>query len=165
VLARFGSPGSPLPLLVVDRDLGVDRDTAPPAPERLQRRRDLAAALLANPTVRAPEAAAERLRSGAVDPRLLGVLALVAARQGVELGGLPAAAGDAPGLPARRALVTSVGGRPVGRGRPGTDALLAVLRTQRAPWLPDEITATAAGVLVGYRWVPDPDAVVARAGE
>ena len=156
VLARFPSAGGTAPLGVVDRHPG-----ALTAAE-LDWRRDLGAALLANPAAQVSAAAAAPLRSGEVDPRLLALLAALAGRPGIGIGALPATPGT--GGDARSALITSMGGQPVGRGRPATAGLLAYLRAQQPPFAPDTITVTDDGVLVGYRWLRDPDAAVTRAG-
>jgi hypothetical protein len=155
LVARFGSPTA---LAVVD-----PVPVAPTAAE-LQRRRDLATALLANPTSRVAAPAATVLRAATVDPRLLAVLAALTARSGVGVAAVPAAADEPPDVPlARSALLDEVGGRPVTAGSPDVPALVAYLRAQLAPYQPAEVTVTPAGVLVGYRYLSGPDAVVTAA--
>lgn len=148
VVARFGN------LAVVDPSPGV------PTPEQLDRRRALADAVLANPTMRAPEDAAAVLRSGDVDMRLLSLLAALVARQGVQVATFPASEG-AEG-PARSMLLGAVGGEPLGTGRPGTEALQTWLEAQLPPYAPDRVEATEDGVLLTYRYASDPDALVAE---
>ena len=148
VVARFGD------LAVVDPAPGV------PTPEQLDRRRALADALLANPTMSAPEDAAAVLRSGDVDMRLLSLLAALVARQGVQVATFPASQG-AEG-PARSMLLGAVDGEPLGTGRPGTEALQTWLEAQLPPYAPDRVEVTEDGVLLTYRYASDPDALIAE---
>jgi hypothetical protein len=150
-LARFGE------LVVVDPSPGV------PTADQLERRRDLAAALLANPTVQVGGTAAAVLSDLEVDARLLTLLAALGAQQGVGVADFPGVSG-AVGLPARSALLDSFGGVPVGEGEPATEALLTWLDAQLPPFAPDEVTVTADGVLLGHRYASDPDAAVSDAG-
>jgi hypothetical protein len=155
LVARFGSP----PVLAV-----VDPAPVQPTAAELQRRRHLAAAVLANPTTRVADPAAAALRAAAVDPRLLGVLAALTASSGVGVAVLPAAPDEPADVPlARSALIDEVGGRPVTAGSPDVPALVAFLRAQLAPYAPDEVTVTPSGVLVGYRYASGPDAAVTTA--
>jgi hypothetical protein len=155
LVARFGSP----PAFAV-----VDPAPVQPTADELRRRRDLAAAVLANPTTRAADGAATVLRTAAVDPRLLGVLAALTARSGIGIAALPAAADEPADVPlARSALLDEVGGSPVTAGSPDVPALVTFLRAQLAPYAPNEVTVTPAGVLVGYRYLSGPDAAVTAA--
>jgi hypothetical protein len=151
VLARFGG------LLVVDPSPGV------PTPAQLDRRRTLADALLANPTVRVGDAAAPVLQAGEVDARLLMLLAGLGAQQGVGVATFPGVSGS-DGRPARSALLDSFGGAAVGTGEEATDTLLSWLEAQLPPFAPDAVEVTADGVVVGHRYASDPDAVVSDAG-
>jgi hypothetical protein len=155
LVARFGSP----PAFAV-----VDPAPVQPTADELQRRRNLAAAVLANPTTQVAGPAATALRAAAVDPRLLGVLAALTASSGVGIAALPAGADEPADVPlARSALIGEVGGRAVTAGSPDVPALVAFLRAQLAPYAPDEVTVTAGGVLVGYRYLAGPDAAVTAA--
>ncbi|NEK57423.1 hypothetical protein GCU56_05990 [Geodermatophilus sabuli] len=151
VLARFGD------LLVVDSSPGV------PTPAQLDRRRSLAAALLANPTVRVDAPAAAVLEGAEVDARLLMLLAALGAQQGVGVAAFPGVSGT-DGLPARSVLLDSFGGAPVGTGAEGTDTLLTWLDAQLPPFAPDGVTVTADGVVISHRYAADPDAVVSAPG-
>ncbi|SMO84075.1 hypothetical protein SAMN06273567_105180 [Geodermatophilus aquaeductus] len=158
VVAAFDRPGDGSRLLV------VDPAPAEPTAEELDRRRSLAQALLANPTTRADGAAGEVLREAAVDPRLLGVLAAVTASDGVGIAAfrsLPGEEGTA--LPARRVLVDSVGGAPVPGDPTATERLRAWLAAQLPPFAPDDVEVTDTGVLVSFRYVSGPDALVGAA--
>jgi hypothetical protein len=155
LVARFGTPVA----LAV-----VDPSPQEPTADELARRRELATAVLANPTTRTGGSAAAQLRAGAVDPRLLSVLAVLAARSGVGIATLPADAAEPPDIPlARSALVDEVGGRPVSAGTQEATDLVALLRAQLAPYAPDRIAVTTGGVLIAYRYLSAPDAAVTAA--
>ncbi|TYP85915.1 hypothetical protein [Blastococcus xanthinilyticus] len=139
------------------------RDPAPGTPtvDQLDRRRSLAGAILANPTTRAPEQAAEVLRSADVDMRLLSLLAVLTARQGLGVAAFPRAEG-AEG-PARSVLLDAVGNAPVGAGEAATAELRTWLEAQLPPFAPDRVEVTDDGVLLSYHYASDPDALVAEA--
>ncbi|MBM7805595.1 hypothetical protein JOD57_001432 [Geodermatophilus bullaregiensis] len=158
VLARFDRPGDGSELLVVDPAPGE------PTAEELDRRRALAEALLANPTTGATGATADALSRAAVDQRLLSLLAGLAARDGVGIASLPVLPGEeGSAAPARRALLSALGGAPVPEDPAATDRLVAWLDAQLPPFAPDEVQVTDEGVLVAFRYVSDPDAVVTAA--
>jgi hypothetical protein len=149
VVARFGD------LAVVDPAPGT------PTPEQLDRRRALAEAVLANPTTHASDAAAAVLRSADVDARLLSLIAVLTAREGVDVAAFPRP--DGADGPTRSVLLTAVGGAPVGTGEPATAALTTWLAAQRPPFAPDPTEVTEDGVLLSYRYASDPDDLVAEA--
>lgn len=156
VVARFERPGARA-LLVVDPAPGV------PTPEELDRRHSLAAAMLANPTTGADGRAAELLRAGAVDQRLLSLLAALGAQFGVGVADFPAAPEEPQGGPlARRALVDRLGDDALLPGAPTTERLLAWLGAQLPPFAPDAFEVTDDGVLIEFRYVSAPDALVTR---
>jgi hypothetical protein len=148
VVARFDG------LTVLDPSPGL------PTPEQLDRRRALAGAVLANPTTRAPEEAAAVLRSADVDMRLMSLLAVLTAREGIAVAAFPHA--DGAEGPARSVLLAAVGSAPVGAGQPATEPLRTWLEAQRPPFAPDSVEVTAAGVLLSYRYASEPDALVAE---
>jgi hypothetical protein len=148
VVARFGN------LAVLDPSPGI------PTPEQLDRRQALAEAVLANPTTRAPEEAAAVLRSADVDMRLLSLLAVLTAREGIGVATFPRTEG-AEG-PARGVLLATVGSAPVGIGEPATEPLRTWLEAQLSPFAPDRVEVTEDGVLLSYRYASDPDALVAE---
>ncbi|MGY1730867.1 hypothetical protein ACI798_05045 [Geodermatophilus sp. SYSU D01045] len=158
VVARFDRHGDGSELLVVDPAPGE------PTAGELARRQDLARALLANPTTRAVGAAAAVLQDAAVDERLLTVLAAVAATEGVGIASFPALPREEGAeAPARRALVDAVGGAPVPGDPEATERLRAWLAAQLAPFAPDDVEVTDAGVLVSFRYVSAPEALVTAA--
>ena len=155
VLARFAGAGSAGPLLVVDPAPGT------PTPEELGRRRSLAAALLDNPTTTTGDRAADVLRSGEIDPRLLALLAALGAQFGVGVQDFPLADGE-PGegpLP-RRALIDRIAGDPTLPGAPATERLLAWLDAQLPPFHPDSVVPTDQGVRIEFAYVSGADALV-----
>jgi hypothetical protein len=148
VVARFGG------LTVVDPSPGT------PPPDQLDRRRALAEAVLANPTTRAPEEAAAVLRSADVDMRLMSLLAVLTAREGIGVAAFPRA--DGAGGPARSVLLDTVGDAPVGAGQPATEPLRTWVEAQLSPFAPDRVDVTEDGVLLSYRYASDPDGLVAE---
>lgn len=140
--------------------LGDPSPGTPPV-EQLDRRRALAEAILANPTTRAPEQAAAVLRSADVDMRLLSLLAVLTAREGLGVAAFPQAEG-AEG-PARTVLLDAVGSAPVRTGEAATAELRTWLEAQLTPFAPDRVEVTNEGVLLSYRYASDPDALVAQA--
>lgn len=158
LLARFDRAGGAAPLLLVD--------PAPvePTQEQLSRRQALAAAVLANPTTRAEGAVRQVLAAADVDARLLSLIAALAAREGIGLWAFPTAPGEEPGTaPARRVVVDAVGGLPVPADGAATQQLVAYLEAQLSPFAPDTVDVTGDGVLIGFHYVPGPDAVVSAA--
>ncbi len=166
-------PGTPPPGARVVASLGragggrllvVDPQPGEPTGEQRQWRRSLGAALLANPTTTADPAAAAALGSGEVVPRLLGLLAALAAGEGVGVAALPALPGEEEAAtPARRVLVDALGGAPVPADPAATDRLRAWLAAQRPPYAPTVVEVTDDGVLVGFPYHSAPDALVADA--
>jgi hypothetical protein len=157
VLARFGAAdGAALSV--------VDPAPVPPTPAELQRRRSLAAAVLENPVAGATGRAAEALRTGAIDARLLGLLAGLVSRMDVHVADLPPAPGEPPdGPPARRLLVDEAAGERLIPGAAATEDLVAYLAAQRPPFAPDSVESTDDGVLVAFDYESAPDAAVTAA--
>ncbi|SEL77178.1 hypothetical protein SAMN04515665_11913 [Blastococcus sp. DSM 46786] len=137
-----------------------DPSPGTPTQEHLERRRALAEAVLANPTARAGEQAAAVLRSADVDMRLLSLLAVLTAREGVGVASFPRVEG-AEG-PARTVLIDAVGSAPVGAGKAATARLRTWLEAQLPPFAPDRVEVVEEGVLLSYRYASDPDALVAE---
>ena len=59
--------------------------------------------------------------------------------------------------------LTALGGARVPGDPAATDRLVAWLEAQLPPVVPDEVQVTDDGVLVAFRYVSDPDAVVTAA--
>jgi hypothetical protein len=135
-----------------------------PTPEQIAARRALAAALLANPTTRVPATDAQVLAAGQVDPRLLSLLAGIAARFGLGLQSLPAVPGEPADALRRQAVVSGIGGRALADDPAATELLRGWLDAQQAPYAPDRITSVEGGLLLGYHLVRDPDGLVQGPG-
>ena len=93
----------------------------------------------------AAPAAATLLREGAVDPRLLILLAAAADRHELAIADFPARAGEESGL-RRTVTITAVDGQAPDGTAPGT-ALRSWLDVQQAPFAPAS-AASAEGALV-----------------
>jgi len=156
-VARFGPADGSATLAV------VDPAAVPPSPEQVASRARLGAAVLANPTTVAPASAAELLRAGRVDPRLLTLLAGMTARFGVQLDALPTAPGEDDGTLVRQAVIAGVGGRPFTDAAGAAD-LRTWLSAQEGPLAPRTVQPVDGGLLIGYGYVTDPDGVVTGSG-
>lgn len=155
VVARFGDDDT---ALVV-----VDPGRAEPTADQRALRRQLAAALLTNPTTAEAGQATGALLSGDVDPRLLTLLAGIAAQYGVGISSLPAVPGEV-GTPVRRVVVDSVAGTPL-REDPGLVVLVTTwLSAQLPPYAPASVTPLEDGLLISYGYASDPDGLVVAAG-
>jgi hypothetical protein len=154
VVARFeGADGATLSV--------VDPEPGRPTAEELDRRQSLAAAVLANPIAGVTGRAADALRTGDVDARLLGLLAGLVSRMDVHVADLPPAPGEpADGPPARRLLLDAAAGERLTPGAPATEELVAFLEAQRPPFAPDTVEQTDEGVLVAFDYASAPDAAV-----
>ncbi len=154
VLARFESDeGTALSV--------VDPDPGRPTAAELERRQSLGAAVLANPVAGVTGRAADALRAGDVDARLLSLLAGLVSRMDVHVADLPPAPGEpADGPPARRLLVDEAGGERLTPGAAATEDLITFLEAQRPPFAPDTVEPTDEGLLVGFDYVSAPDAMI-----
>ncbi|MPQ99957.1 hypothetical protein GB931_18950 [Modestobacter sp. I12A-02628] len=141
-----------------------DPDRGSPTPAAREQRRQLAAALLTNPTTSDSGQATGQLTAGDVDPRLLSLLAGMSAQFGVGLHSLPVVAGEeGTGTLTRVAVLDSMDGVPLDQDPARVDRLQAWLSVQRAPFAPDVVRRTPDGLLLAFHYVPDPDALVERA--
>ncbi|ODU05498.1 MAG: hypothetical protein ABS81_07345 [Pseudonocardia sp. SCN 72-86] len=126
------------------------------ASERADRAR-LGTALAGNPALALDPAAAAVLRSGDVDPRVMLVLATVAADHRITVAAFPTDPSDAPGAPRRAALLTTVDGAPAAT----TPLLPTWLAAQQQPFAP--MTVGPAGTDLLLRWTaPPPPGLVPR---
>ena len=142
----------------------VDPAAVPPDAAALEQRRSLGAAVLANPATMAPAPAAQLLRDGDVDPRLLTLLAGLAARFQVQLADLSVVPGEEGLTPVRSAVLAAAGGRPLTEGTEPLSEVQTWLSAQRGPYAPDDVRLVDGGLTVGFRYVTDPDGAVTRAG-
>jgi hypothetical protein len=115
-----------------------------------ERRAELGASLAGNPRLHLSKDAAAALRSGAVDPRLVFVLADFSGQHELQVTGFPTVAGETPGdPPLHRVMITAVDGRPA--SRPEATALLRNwLANQLDPYRPRGVDVTDPGLLVRY---------------
>jgi hypothetical protein len=135
----------------------------PPTAEELDLRRTLGEALAANPATLAGDDVRAQLAGGELDPRLMSLLAGIGAASGIGLESLPVVPAEEDRTLRRYAVITSVGGIPIEGDPVQTDRVLTLLQAQRAPYTPDVVRPVDGGLLVGYHYVPDPDAVLTRA--
>lgn len=154
VVARFGDAASGLVV--------ADPERRGPDAEERRLRRELSAALLTNPTTADAGQATGALLSGDVDPRLLTLLAGMAAQYGVGISALPAVPGEVS-TPVRHAVVDSVGGVRLADDPALADQVEAWLAAQLPPYAPDVVQDDTGGLRVGFHYVPDPDALVTAA--
>jgi hypothetical protein len=151
VVARFGDADTGL--VVVDPQ---HRD--PDADERALRRQ-LAGALLTNPTTADAGQVTGALLSGDVDPRLLTLLAGIAAQYGVGVSDLPVVPGEVG--PARRfAVVDSVGGTRLVDDPDLTELVRGWLSAQLPPYAPSTVETVDGGLRVGFDYASAPDDLV-----
>jgi hypothetical protein len=115
-----------------------------------ERRAELGASLAGNPRLHLSKGAAAALRSGAVDPRLVFVLADFSGQHELQVTGFPTVAGETPGdPPLHRVMITAVDGRPA--SQPEATALLRNwLANQLDPYRPRGVDVTDPGLLVRY---------------
>lgn len=110
------------------------------------RRVRIGAALADNPALRLAPAAAERLRAGEVDPRLMFVLTALTTAHRIGVADFPSVALDSADVPRRQALLSSVDG-----GDPASWELLQTwLTSQQPPFRPSLTRPDGGGLLVGY---------------
>jgi hypothetical protein len=151
VVARFGDADTGL--VVVD-----PQHRAPDADERALRRQ-LAGALLTNPTTADAGQVTGALLSGDVDPRLLTLLAGIAAQYGVGVSDLPVVPGEVG--PARRfAVVDSVGGTRLVDDPDLTELVRGWLSAQLPPYSPSTVETVDGGLRVGFDYASAPDDLV-----
>ncbi len=128
---------------------GARPAVADPAPAERASRVRIGSALAANPGLALDPAAAELLRQGAVDPRIMIVLAALTGEHTLTVADFPPTPLTPAGAVRRQVLVTAVDGAPVGADAPST--LRDWLREQRPPYAPTVVRDNRSGLLVGYR--------------
>jgi hypothetical protein len=144
----------------------VDPAPLEPTPEELERRRSLAAALLANPVAGITGRSADVLEAADIDARLLGLVAVLVARLDAGVADLPRAPGQPEeGTPARRALIDRVGEEPLVPGSDAVERVREFIAAQQYPFAPDTVEVTEQGVLVSFDYASSPDAAVTAATE
>lgn len=111
----------------------------------------LGASLADNPALTLAPPAEAALRTGAVDPRLMLVLAAMTTAHEIGVADFPAVDLDSPAIPRRRVLLDSVDGTDPA----GSELLRTWLSAQQAPFVPALVEPDGAALLVGYP-VPPP---------
>ena len=137
-----GSGGSPA--VVCTADVAAAREVEAEQPRRAR----LGEQLAGNTSVQLSPAAAQLLRSGDVDARVVLVLAAIAGSHTLSISDFPAAPLDPPDAPRRRMVITETDGVAV------AGAPLPLLRNwlsgQKAPFAPTEVRPVGAGLVVGF---------------
>jgi hypothetical protein len=118
-------------------------------PVERARRVRIGTALAGNPGLALAPAAAELLRSGAVDPRVMIVLVALTGAHTLAVADFPAGALEPQGSPRRQVLVTTVDG--ASATGDAASSLRGWLDGQHPPYRPDVARDDPAGLLVGYR--------------
>ena len=131
-------------------------------------RRAISVELAQNPGLVLAGEARAVLAAGQVDPRLLSVLASLAARQRIGVASFPAASGElGVGTPdtaplRRRVLITSVDGVPIAASAASTRLLQRWLAAQLPPYRPASVVIEA-GLGLNLRYLaPSPTGLLAR---
>jgi hypothetical protein len=133
---------------------GARPTVADPAPAERASRVRIGTALAGNPSLQLGPAAADLLRRGAVDPRIMIVLAALAGGHTLAVPDFPQAALEPAGTVRRQVLVTALDGAPVRAEAPSS--LRDWFRSQVPPYAPAVVRDDPAGLLVGYRDTPPP---------
>jgi hypothetical protein len=139
VLARFGA---------VDQ---VTVRRVVPGPAHRGRRSDSAvrtqatAVLLGDPDLQLDPHAADVLRRGGVDRRLVLLIGAVLAEHRVVVAGFPVVPGEDPSAPRRLAVLTGLDGQPIRPGSHPVADLEQWMLTQRPPLRPASTTGTTVG--------------------
>ncbi len=128
---------------------GTRAAVADPAPAERAGRARIGTALAANPGLTLGPAAADLLRQGAVDPRVMIVLAALTREHSLTVADFPLPPLAPPGAVRRQVLVAAVDGAPVGADAPS--ALRDWFRAQSPPYAPTVLRDDRSGLLVGYR--------------
>ena len=155
VVARFGDADTGL--------LVLDPHRRTPDADQRALRRALSGALLTNPTTADAGQATGALVSGDVDPRLLTLLAGLAAQYGVGIAALPAVPGEV-GTAVRYAVVDSVAGTLLVDDPALQQQVQDWLDAQLPPYAPDLVEPTDGGIRLGYDYASDPDGLLTADG-
>jgi hypothetical protein len=125
-----------------------------PAPAERASRVRIGTALAGNPSLQLGPAAADLLRGGAVDPRVMIVLAALAGGHTLTVADFPLTTLEPPATVRRQVLVTAVDGAPVGMEAPSP--VRDWVRSQRPPYAPTVVRDDGSGLLIGYHEAAPP---------
>ncbi|MCY7343319.1 MAG: hypothetical protein LH603_16180, partial [Pseudonocardia sp.] len=134
-----GSPGS------VCRPDGSVPTAAERESERASRVR-FGGSLSGNALLRLEPAAADVLRDGNVDPRLMLLLAAMTTAREIAVADFPAVPLDTSGVPRRQVVLTDIDGAEPATSEP----LRTWLDAQQAPFLPSVVRPLGPDLLVGF---------------
>jgi hypothetical protein len=107
--------------------------------------------MTANPRLRLAPAAADQLRQGAVDPRVMIVLAALTGAHTLTVSAFPAEPLEPPDAVRRRVLLGPVDGRPAADPPPELRDWLAA---QQPPFAPAVVQPDPDGLVLGYAGAP-----------
>jgi hypothetical protein len=131
---------------------GARPSVADPDPAERASRVRIGTALAGNPGLQLDPAAAELLRQGSVDPRIMVVLAALTGTHTLAVADFPLPALDPQASVRQQVLVTAVDGAPATGD--ATASLREWLGGQHAPYAPTVLRDDGAALLVGYRDAP-----------
>ena len=144
VIADLPRSSGGAPAVVCSADVAGAREVEAEQPRRAR----LGEQLAGNTSVRLSPGAAQLLRAGAVDARVVLVLAAIAGSHTLAIEDFPAAPLDPPDAPRRRMIITETDGAPAA-GAP-SPLLRSWLNSQKAPFAPTEVRPVGAGLVVGF---------------
>jgi hypothetical protein len=144
VLADLPRGSGGAPAVVCSTDVAGAREVEAEQPRRAR----LGEQLVGNSSLTLSAGAAQLLRSGAVDARVVLVLAAIAGTHRLTVGDFPAAPLDPQDAPRRRMVIAEVDGA-TATGAP-LGLLSNWLGTQQAPFAPTEVRPVGAGLVVGF---------------
>jgi hypothetical protein len=153
VIASFGSGAARIDVRAIAPD-GAAAYRSSLAADR-QSRVSAGGQLLRNPRISVTAAARTALAGGDVDPRLLELLAALAAQQPVRVNSFGDAAPGAPaGVPLRSAVLAPPGS--AAQATSGLGAMLAFIQAQQQPYRPLRAAASGSSALMVEYAAPSP---------
>jgi len=157
LIARFGGPGAPDRVEVLG-----DLPNRPDLTAERTARRVAGEALAASTRLRAERGVLARLRAGDVDGRATSALAALLSAHRVRLVDVPPVPGEvtpaqSADRPLRQLLLAPDGPAPVSGSADPERAIVDYFRAEQAPFRPDAVEPTEAGVLVRYSPLAPPD--------
>jgi hypothetical protein len=107
--------------------------------------------LARNPRLSLDENARQMLTEGAADPRVLGLLGVLATSHDLAVTAQPGVPGEDPQVSLLRELrITALDGRPVTAGSPAAAELVALIKAQVGPYAPAEARVDNEGLTLVY---------------
>jgi hypothetical protein len=118
---------------------------APPDPADVAASAAAARSLLTNPALRTVGRSREALQTGAVDQRLVSLLAVLTSRHSLSVDSFPLPEGEPEGRQLRAVRITAIDGAPAVPGSPPASDVLRVVGAQAAPFHADTAWLPASG--------------------